>query len=132
VRIRNGDGQLEVTRIERPIVGEPRPSVGQPRIVSSESRAVTIDSRVAPQQAWSPRPTEPPHTEQPHTEPPHTEQPRTEPLRVEPLGHGEPFRPADQVRQGETMDQTAARLAEMIRRDPSLLEVRQVHDPDRP
>jgi hypothetical protein len=155
VRIRNGDGQLEVTRIERPIVGEPRPSVGQPRIVSSESRAVTIDPRVAPQQAWSPRPTEPPHTEPPHTELPRTELPRTEPprtelprtepprteplrteplrvepLRVEPLGHGEPFRPADQARQGETMDQTAARLAEMIRRDPSLLDVRQVRDPD--
>ncbi len=152
VRIRNGDGHLEVTRIEpAPIVGEPRPAVvpprivateprivaGEPRIMAGDPRAVTNDARVVndprvaagephpavnPPQAWPPRQSDPLPLRRPEGLPP-----------AEPYGQPEPFRPAEQSRQGETMDQTAARLAEMIRRDPSLLDVRHLHDPeDRP
>jgi len=183
VRIRNGDGNLEVMRIEaRPIVGEPRSAVNQPRVVTGEPRAVTndphandprtgvneprsmiVDLRPAAANqppAWPPRsqaealrqpdplrpdPLRPEALPMRQSEPLHPEplpvrQPeplRPELFRPEPLRqvdglrpNPQPFRPSDHVRPGETMDQTAARLAEMIRRDPSLLDVHPVQDPE--
>ena len=73
-------------------------------------------THLQPQPLAAPAPVPPPPTPMPPPEP-YQDLPRDMPWAGSP-----PIRPNWQSRDPETLDQTAARLAELIRQDPSLLD----------